>query len=202
MRQTEPEVMCGNDVAPAWPGDEELVQRLRSADEAALGILMKKYSSRIMSAALRILRTRSEAEEVTQDVFLALWRSPERFDAAKGPLVTWLVILSRSRALDLLRRIKARTRKEKHLPIDVLAVRQLLTPSFNPDRHLIIEEILGRLPSKQEWVIRSAYFDGYALGEIAERQHLPLGTVKGRARFAIRKLRSELTPAQLSPQTS
>jgi RNA polymerase sigma-70 factor, ECF subfamily len=186
--------MCGNEVAPAWPGDEELVQRLRSADEAALGILMKKHSSRIMSAALRILRTHSEAEEVTQDVFLALWQSPDRFDAAKGPLITWLMILSRSRALDLLRRMKAKTRWESHLPLEALAVRQCLTQSFNLDRDLLIEEILGRLPPKQEWVIRSAYFDGYALGEIAERQHLPLGTVKGRARFAIRRLRSELTP--------
>jgi RNA polymerase sigma-70 factor (ECF subfamily) len=172
--------------------DDELVRRIGASDESALEVLMGRYSSRVMSAAFRVLRAHSEAEEVTQDVFLALWQHPGRFDAAKGPLITWLMILARSRALDLLRRIKAKNRSENRL--EVLTMSSNAIQSFRPDRDLTLEEVLGRLPPKQEWVIRSAYFHGYALCEIAAQQCLPLGTVKGRARFAIKRLRSELAP--------
>jgi RNA polymerase sigma factor (sigma-70 family) len=124
--------------------------------------------------------------------------NPERFDAAKGPLNNWLVIVARSRALDLLRRVKAKTRREAHLTLEVLAIRSSVMQSLNPDQALMIQELLSRLPPQQEWVIRRAYFDGFALGEIAERQQLPLGTVKGRARFAIKRLRSELSAPRIA----
>jgi RNA polymerase sigma-70 factor, ECF subfamily len=189
-----------NEIGRTWSPDDELIRRIGVADERALEALMERYSSRVMSTAFRVLRAHSEAEEVTQDVFLALWQHPGRFDAAKGPLITWLIILARSRALDLLRRIKAKNRSENRL--EVLMVTTNAIQSFRPDRDLAIEEVLGRLPPQQEWVIRRAYFHGYALCEIAAQQHLPLGTVKGRARFAIKRMRSELAPLRLGTEFS
>src|ERR1700722_12039090 len=123
MRRTEHVSLQDKEADSKWPEDGELIQRLRSADEAALGVLMNKYSSRIMSSAQRILRSRSEAEEVTQDVFWALWRDPDRFEGAKGPLITWLVIVARSRALDRLRRIQANLRWENELASEAPALR-------------------------------------------------------------------------------
>ncbi|HEY2845513.1 MAG TPA: sigma factor, partial [Bryobacteraceae bacterium] len=93
-------------VAPSSGADDrELIGRIRKGDETALSALMSQYSRRVFAVAFRVLRMKPDAQEVTQDVFFAVWRSPERFDAARGPLLTWLVILSRSRALDLLRRM-------------------------------------------------------------------------------------------------
>jgi RNA polymerase sigma-70 factor (ECF subfamily) len=201
MQPTE-QILYDNQIRQTWPEDAELVRRVCAADETALEILMKKHSSRIMSAAFRVLGTRCEAEEVTQDVFLALWQYPARFDATKGTLITWLVIVARSRALDLLRRIKAKNRRESQLEFKALKVSGNAIQSFTPDRDLTVQEVLCRLPPQQERVIRSAYFHGYALCEIAALQRLPLGTVKGRARFAMKRLRAELTPLRLNSQSS
>jgi RNA polymerase sigma-70 factor, ECF subfamily len=171
--------------------DAELIKRLRAADECALELLMTRHRARVLSTTLRILRTHQEAEEVTQDVFLALWQHPDRFDAAKGQLITWLLIVARSRALDLLRHVKAKARRENELTNDQSAHDGSFWIS-RPDQDLMIHEAVSRLPAQQETVIRGAYFDGYALCEIAARQSVPLGTVKGRVRFALKRLRSEL----------
>jgi RNA polymerase sigma-70 factor (ECF subfamily) len=188
-------VDCGSarNAPNGWRTDEELIRCVKSRDEVALGILMKKHTPRVLSVALGVLRQRPEAEEVTQDVFWALWRSPERFDAARGPLLTWLMILARSRALDRLRQIQANARREKELRVEVSST----APDagfFGLDRDLAIRELLHRLPPEQGWVVQKAYFEGYALGEIAGLHGAPLGTIKGRARFALKRLRSELGP--------
>ncbi len=176
-----------------WADDEMLAQRLRNGDDSALDVVIGRYSSRVRSAALQILRRPSDADEVTQDVFLALWLSPDRFNGARGPLLTWLVILARSRALDLLRRIQAASRRDKRLRVEVTAENQRPNESSIADVKLIVRELLQRLPPQQASIIRRAYFEGYALAEIAEFKGLPLGTVKGRVRVAIKRLRCEVT---------
>src|SRR5262249_12306216 len=89
------------------PADQELVRRICERDESALTLLIRKHSAHVYAAAFAILRRRPEAQEVAQDVFWALWRAPERFEGGRGRLPTWLRIVSRSRALDLLRSIRA-----------------------------------------------------------------------------------------------
>jgi RNA polymerase sigma-70 factor, ECF subfamily len=174
------------------PEDRELICRLRSRDEAALDVVMRKYSFRVTSAAFQILRRRCDAEEVTQDVFMSLWRSPERFDSDRGALPTWLIILARSRALDRLRRIQAKSRRENRVKGKILGLGAAAAEAFTRDRNLTLQQLLSRLPAQQERVIRRAYFEGYALAEIAALHRIPLGTVKGRVRFAMKKLRAEL----------
>jgi RNA polymerase sigma-70 factor, ECF subfamily len=173
-------------------GDDQLIRRIGTGDETALCVLMKKYSTRVYSAAFRVLRRQPEAQEVTQDVFWALWRSPERFDTARGPLLTWLVILSRSRALDLLRRIQASAPRQNELTAEILNTSSALVRTFTPDPAMLIEELLHRLPPEQGCVVQMVYIEGYALREVASLLHAPLGTIKGRTRLALRKLRSEL----------
>ena len=175
-------------------GDGELIRRLRNGDEAALATMMEKYSAKVFSAAFRVLRQRAEAQEVTQDVFLAVWRFPERFDNARGPLITWLIIVSRSRALDLLRRLLANAPRQNELTSEILNSNPALVESFRTDRKILVEELLDRLSKEQCSVVRKAHLEGYALAEIAAKEDIPLGTVKNRARFALKKMRAELGP--------
>jgi RNA polymerase sigma-70 factor (ECF subfamily) len=175
--------------------DHELLRLIMRRDEAALGTMMRKHSARVYSTAFRVLRQRPEAQEVTQDVFLALWRSPERFDAARGRFETWLIILSRSRALDLLRHLQAHAPRENELTDRILNTSPALCQPATCDREILIGELLARLPQKQALLVHKVYFEGCALGEVAASQGTPLGTVKARARFALKKLRSELGKA-------
>jgi RNA polymerase sigma-70 factor (ECF subfamily) len=131
-----------------------------------------------------------DAQEVAQDVFWAVWKSPDRFDMTRGALLTWLMILSRSRALDLLRRIRSDTAHLNELdPVEA---------ALGPDqpaareRGLLIEELLQRLTGEQRWILRKVYFEGFTYAEVAALRSTPLGTVKNRARRAIRLLRSRL----------
>jgi RNA polymerase sigma-70 factor (ECF subfamily) len=172
--------------------DDQLIRGIKSGDETALGVLMKKYSTRVYAAAFRVLRQQPDAQEVTQDVFWALWRSPERFDMARGQLLTWLVILSRSRALDLLRRIQASASRHSELAIEAQNTSPALMRTLAPDPGMLVEELLRRLPSEQGCVLQMVYIEGYALREVASLLDTPLGTIKGRTRLALRKLRSEL----------
>lgn len=172
--------------------DEDLVRRIRDGEEGALGALMQRYGTRVYSTAFQVLRQRSEAEEVTQDVFWAVWRSPERFDSTRGPLRTWLMILSRSRALDLLRQMQAAARSDD-LAAAIARNNSQLPYHLMADRKLLVEELLQRLPIGQQWVMRKIYVDGYAVREISDALTLPPGTIKSRTRLALRKLRSEAT---------
>jgi RNA polymerase sigma-70 factor (ECF subfamily) len=172
--------------------DHELLRLIKSRDEAALGMMMRKHSALVYSAAFRILRQRPEAQEVTQDVFLALWRAPERFDAERGRLQTWLIILSRSRALDLLRHLQASASRQNELTAQIMNTSPALCQPATCDREILIDELMARLPRHQALLVRKVYFEGCGLGEVAESQCIPLGTVKGRARCALKKLRSEL----------
>lgn len=173
-----------------WPSDSELIHGIRSRDQNALTLTMDKYSSPVFAAALKVLRRRPEAQEVTQDVFFALWRSPERFDITRGRLGTWLNILSRSRALDLLRRIQAEIARMDEFNHEMLG--RSCGTRISAEREILLQEILCRLPEKQGIILEKVYREGYALREVASLQRTPIGTIKGRARFAIKKLRSEL----------
>ena len=165
----------------AWLDDKELIRRIKSGEESALCAMMHQYRRQVFLTAYQVLRLQSDAQEVTQDVFWAVWRSPHRFDTGRGALVSWLVILSRSRALDMLRRIRS----------GVTHIDQIgqWTSSLSPDqsvtwdRELLIQEILQRLSPEQYWIIRKVYFEGFTLAEVAALGRTPLGTVKNRGKM-------------------
>jgi RNA polymerase sigma-70 factor (ECF subfamily) len=168
--------------------ESSLVLGIKARDEAALASMMERYSRPVYLAAFRILRQRPDAQEVTQDVFLALWRRPEQFNAERGRLGTWLLILSRSRALDLLRsrQLNLSLKAER-----IAGSRKAVSPS---EARLMLEQLAGDLPREQAWVIRKVYIEGYTISEAADMCQTAIGTVKSRARLALAKLRSAADP--------
>jgi RNA polymerase sigma-70 factor (ECF subfamily) len=176
---------------PAAEQDGELLRLIASGNEAALSRMMGRYSARVYSTAFRVLRRRPESQEVTQDVFLALWRSPDRFRVERGALPTWLAILSRSRALDLLRHLQTHASREDELTSELLDRNPALRQPANCDQEILIGELLNRLPQHQSWLVQKIYLEGWGVNEMATLQGTPLGTIKSRARVAMKRLRSE-----------
>ena len=178
-----------------WLDDHELIRRIKNGEESALSAMMNQYKRQVFSTAFQVLRFQADAQEVTQDVFWAVWRSPHRFDTGRGALSSWLMILSRSRALDVLRRIRS-----SHAHLNEIGQSKCSpTPDQAAlwDREVLIEEILRALSPEQCWIIRKVYFEGFTLAEIAALGATPLGTIKNRARCAIKKLRIELAQRNL-----
>ena len=174
--------------------DAELMARVAGGDQDALRALYDRLGSIVFGMALGILGDRQAAEECVQDTFVAVWREARSYDRSRAAVSTWLVSIARNRAVDLVRRRAAR-------PADPFA--EVETADESPDvADLLVavdtsEQVaaaLAELPHPQREVIVLAYFHGFSHSEIAERLGLPLGTVKGRARLALDRLRA-LAPA-------
>jgi RNA polymerase sigma-70 factor (ECF subfamily) len=143
------------------------------------------------------------AEDVTQDVFLRLWRRPDLFDAARGRFVTWLLSIARNRAIDEQR---SRGRRFRHESPPSPATEEILAAAeadsdgvdtaVLSEERVIIQRALAKLPAEQKLVIQLAYFGGYTQQEIATGLHQPLGTVKTRIRLGMQKLRLLLIAEQ------
>jgi RNA polymerase sigma-70 factor (ECF subfamily) len=174
--------------------DVELVERVAAGDTEALRELYERFGSLLFGMALRVVGDRQAAEECTQDVFVSVWRGAGRFDPERGSVSTWLIAIARNRAVDLVRRRAARP-ADPHAEIerrdespDAAELVAAAETSSN------VAAALAELPAPQREVILLAYFQGLSHSEIAERLDLPLGTVKGRARLALDRLRA-LAPA-------
>ena len=175
------------------PSDQELMAGLQQRDHQALALLYDRYARSVYSLALHILRDQAAAEDVTQEVFLQLWRQPERYVQERGPLGPWLLRVTRNRAIDLLRR-SSRERRPAH-PDARAADLHIPDPSPGPDEHAWsatlatrVQAALGELSDAQRQVIELAYFRGLTQREMADVLGLPLGTVKTRVRTALRRL--------------
>ena len=171
--------------------DVQLLERVRRGEEQAMATLYDRYSKVVYSVALRVLRDSASAEDVLQDVFLALWRRPETFVAARGSLGGWLAVVARNRAIDSLRRKRPSEQVEEVYlasPFDLADEAQRNTMMQR------VRAILLHLPLEQRKTLEMAYFDGLTHSEIAEITGDPLGTVKTRIRSALLSLRKELEP--------
>ncbi len=173
------------------PVDSDLMSRVASGDVQAFGTIYDKNINILYPLALRILNERREAEEVLQDVFLHVWRKASTFDEARGNLISWLVTLTRSRAIDRLRASRARpdlSGFEAGEQEDPAALNDILLM----DRRTQVRNALAKLPHEQRIVIELAYFEGLTHTEIAQRLSQPLGTVKTRVRLGMMKLKESL----------
>jgi len=181
--------------------DEELMERVAGGDARAFEAIYDRYSRRAYSLARRITGEVAGAEEATQDAFLALWRGASRFDPERASLPTWLLALVRYRSIDLLRRGMPRALDRV---LTEGAAESIEAPERTEDQVIALQEcdqalrLVTELPSEQREVIDLAYFAGYSQTEIAARVGIPLGTVKGRARLALLKLR-EAAERQWAP---
>lgn len=180
--------------------DAALVARVADGDVRAFEALYDSYRSQAFGLALRLTRRPGTAEEVTQDAFLTLWRKAGQFDAERGSLSTWLMTFVRHRAIDALR---SGARRERSVELEAAADR-LEAPArtheevARREESLAARRLVKELPSDQREVIELAYFGGLSQGEIAAEVGIPLGTVKGRSRLALEKLRRSITDAGLA----
>lgn len=176
--------------------DEELMPLIGEKDPEAFEVFYDRHGGVAYSLAYRIVGEKAAAEDVTQEAFISIWKSGARFDRARGSVRSWMLSIVRNRAIDALR---SRAGKAPKLTFDDDAVLEQ-----RPSEELTEEEAmrretateikgaLGELPGEQSKVIELAYFGGFSQSEISRMLGVPLGTVKGRMRLGLEKIRGEL----------
>ena len=171
--------------------DEERLERIVAGNEDAIGALYDRHSRLLFGLVLRILRDRSEAEEVLQEVFFSVWSKAASYNSALGVPAAWLVRLARNRAIDRVRanRVRERTREAVGEPMAGNSPEKAAEESQQREGVL---RALGCLPDEQRVLIEQAYYSGLTQSELAARFGLPLGTVKTRIRSGMIALREQL----------
>jgi RNA polymerase sigma-70 factor, ECF subfamily len=177
-------------------GDEELMALVDEKHPGAFERFYDRHSGAAFSLAHRIVGERGAAEDVIQEAFLSIWRSRARYDPARGSVRSWTLGIVRNRAIDALRRGASPTR---HLDLDDEAVLEGRPAEELTDDEAVRRELsqkvrgaIEMLPREQLQVIALAYFGGFSQSEIAEMLSAPLGTIKGRMRLGLEKLRAIL----------
>ncbi|HEY0702712.1 MAG TPA: sigma-70 family RNA polymerase sigma factor [Candidatus Acidoferrales bacterium] len=180
--------MTGETVTELRVSDAALVARIVQRDESALAALYDRYAGMLSSVLNRILRDTQAAEEILQDIFYQLWRSAEQFDASRGSLPGWLLVIARNRAISRLRRHNPASGEE-------LLENTVVLPT-NLESSIAQQQMVGKvrsamdsLPKEQRAALELAYFEGLTHSEIAARTGDPLGTVKTRLRSALETLK-------------
>jgi RNA polymerase sigma-70 factor (ECF subfamily) len=176
--------------------DEELMPLIGEKDGRAFEAFYDRHGAAAYSLAYRIVGERPAAEDVTQEAFVSIWRSGGRYDRARGSVRSWTLTIVRNRAIDLLRTRSGRAPKLGF--DDETALEQRPSGEFTDEEALRRETAaevrgaLGELPGEQSKVIELAYFGGFSQSEIAAMLGVPLGTVKGRMRLGLEKIRGRL----------
>jgi RNA polymerase sigma-70 factor (ECF subfamily) len=164
-----------------------LLKRVAQGDAQALGEFYDLFAGLVHGLALRILRDRSDAEDVVQEVFVQAWRQAARFDATRGTPEAWICTITRSRALDRLRRRAVRREDSTDEP-------PVSSAAPRAEEALAVRAALRTLSADQRAALELAYYEGLSQSEIADRLGQPLGTVKTRIRTAMLRLRGMLQP--------
>jgi RNA polymerase sigma-70 factor, ECF subfamily len=175
--------------------DLEIFLAIQAQQVKALDLLYDRYSKLVYSTAAQILNSIEEAEEVTQETFLRLWQRSEIYQPKRGSLSGFLFTMARSRSLDRLRSRQARQQK-----IQRIQTFSDYVSDYNPplefvtvkERSNLVRAALKQLSDDDRQLLETAYYEGLSQSEIAKRDGIPLGTVKSRARQALKKLRTAL----------
>jgi RNA polymerase sigma-70 factor (ECF subfamily) len=182
--------------------DEDLMQYVRKADPVAFEILYERHSNVAFSLAYRMVGTRAQAEDVVQEAFLSIWRSGARYERTRGSVRTWVLGIVHNRAIDSLRRA---TVHDKRRASDE-GIAERIESGDRTDVEVARREEAGTvrtamdtLPAEQSQVIELAYFGGFSHSEIAEMLETPIGTVKGRMRLGLEKMRGALVAREVTP---
>lgn len=182
--------------------DEMLLQEISSGGEWAMEVLYTRYARYAYALAYHITHDGSASEDVVQDVFLAIWRKAASYQEQHGCVRSWLQAIVHHRAIDWVRAVAHHERQYTSLEDATELSCNCTTPSaplekklevweevWNEERSALLRSILMQLPPEQRQVIALGYFGGYTHAEIAERWHIPLGTVKGRMRLGLQKMK-------------
>ena len=172
----------------------QLIQRAAAQDREAFSQLYDRFSALVFSLAMRMLRARSDAEDLLQEVFMQVWRQAGNYSQERGSPEAWIINIARSRAIDKLRSIR---RRDKSFvltddPAGAESPDNVESTVGDSESKLAMNSALANLPEAQRKVLELAYFGGLSQTEIAERLKEPLGTVKTRMRAGIQRLRGML----------
>lgn len=168
--------------------DADLIERMRRGDRGALAELYGRHAQTLLAVAHGFLRDRQESEDLVHDVFLEAWRACADYCAARGSVRSWLLLRTRSRALD---RLRSRARRRTFAAVSSTCTDDSSTHDLDQDKHRL-PAALAQMSEPQQGVIRLAYFEGLSTSEIASRLGIPAGTVKSRTHAALKTLRSVL----------
>ena len=178
---------------PADLGDAQLVVLVGRYDESALAEIYRRHARSVYGLARRVIGEEAEAEDVTQEAFLHLWRNPASFDPARGSLRTYLLTWVHGRAVDVVRSRASRARREER------DARRTANAAYDIEREVWdmataerVADALAELPADERAAIDLAYFGGHTYREVAQLLSAPEGTVKSRIRNGLRRMRASL----------
>lgn len=175
--------------------DMDLYQRIESGDQQALEQLYDRYEKLVFSFSYRITNSETISEEVVQEVFMNVWKQKGSYQADKGKFSSWLLTVTRNKSIDMLRKRKGTeyTWEDRD---------SLSSATNHPSSEELLEwkeegqsirNAINKLPLDQQKVVDLFYFGGLTQNKIAEKCNIPLGTVKGRIRLALRHLKQHMT---------
>jgi len=182
--------------------DEELMALVAKGQARAFETIYERHGGAAFSLAYRMCGSRSLAEDVAQEAFLSIWRSGGRYDRARGSVRTWVLGIVHNRAIDTLRRTVVHERRrasDEGIEERFEARERTEVEAARREEASTIRGMLETLPDEQSRVIELAYFGGFTHAEIAEMLGAPIGTVKGRMRLGLEKLRGQLAPQGAMP---
>src|SRR5262249_33645199 len=175
--------------------DEDLMQLVRRGDARAFETVYERHATAAFSLAYRMTGKRNLAEDVVQEAFLSLWRSGARYDRTRGSVRTWVLGIVHNRAIDALRRAMVHDRRrasDEGIEERFEARERTEVEVARNDEAREVHAALRALPAEECKVIELAYFGGFSQSEIAEMLETPIGTVKGRMRLGLEKMRGQL----------
>ena len=183
--------------SPVELADSDLMAQLADGDYDALSQLYDRHAGLLLALALRILHNRQDAEEVVQEAFTYAWKKAAVYDTGRSSVLSWLVVIVRSRSLDRLRscqrvetmrsEVERRERRPKTL------ISEGFSEVLSQQRARRVRRAIAQLPPAQRQVLEFSYYQGRTQKEVAEMTGVPLGTVKTRTFLALKKLRRELS---------
>jgi RNA polymerase sigma-70 factor (ECF subfamily) len=186
--------------------DEDLMQLVRQGDAQAFEVIYERHCTAAFSLAYRMTGRRGAAEDVVQEAFLSIWRSGARFDAARGSVRAWTHGVVRNRSIDALRRQAGKAPKldlDDEITLDNSPSQELTdSEAIRRETARKVRGALKELPEEQSQVIGLAYFGGFTHSEISRMLSMPLGTVKGRMRLGLEKVRINLAERMSATEAS
>ena len=181
--------------------DEDLISLLCDGDAQAFALLYDRHSRAAYSLAYRFMNGRQAAEDLLQESFIKVWRSAGGYRVGRASVRTWILSIVRNRAIDQLRSraSRRRTREKVEASAPTSEPNEAFAETWRNSQRAQVREALNTLPQEQLKILELAYFSGYTHVEIADLLGLPLGTVKGRMRRGLKKLRGHFEARGMAP---
>ena len=180
--------------------DEDLISLVGDGDAQAFAVLYDRHSRAAYSLAYRMMNGRQAAEDLAQDAFLKVWRPATSYRADRGGVRTWILSIVHNRGIDQLRSSASRRRVQDRVEatIDRWQPSEAFAETWRNSQREQVREALDTVPPEQLKILALAYFSGYTHMEIAENLDVPLGTVKGRMRLGLKKLRDHFEAQEMA----